>query len=377
MKRKTIVIASDSFKGTLSSLDICHLYQEALKDYRDINIKYFPIADGGEGSLEAISIIKEGCFIDVEARDLYQKPRKTQFYLDKEDNVYIETASCVGLTLAHEDNDPGMVTTYGLGEQIRIAINKGYKNIYVFLGGSASNDGGVGLANALGVKFFNQNNEEFLPMGLTIKDIHHIDNKAAKELLKDIHIHALSDVKSPFYGLKGAAYKFAKQKGANENEIAVLDEGLRHLSEIIKRDLHIDISNKEGAGAAGGLGGGLIAFTNASITSGINTILDLGKFDEVIKDADLIISGEGRLDNQTFEGKVIDGVAHRCLKQNKSLALVVGISNAPIKEVQKTYPCVIDLLETNDKHLPFEEVKNTAKRDYLIKINQLFADIKK
>lgn len=368
---KTIAVASDSFKGTLSSLEICHLFQYEIRNRNDITLIPLPLADGGEGSLTAISEVIPGRYIDVEVNDLYFNKIKTQFYVDKDNNAYIETASCVGLTLAKKDNDPGLVTTYGLGEQILKIIDMGIKNIYIFLGGSASNDGGTGLASALGTKFFDKENKPFIPTGLTLKDIDRIDNSVVINKLKGINIVALSDVKSPFYGIEGAAYKFAKQKGANEEEIKLLDDGLRHLANIVKRDLGIDLSNVVGSGAAGGLGGGLYAFASAKISSGINTILDLIHFDEVIKNVDLVISGEGKLDRQTYDGKVIDGVASRCEAINKPLGLIVGISEISLEDIKKSYPCISFLHETNEKHLPFEEVKKTAKEDYVNTIKKL------
>ena len=359
---KKIVVASDSFKGTLSSLDICSLFKYELKNDE---LCLLPIADGGEGSLEAISNILSGHFVDVEVNDLYFQKQKVKFFVDDNKNAYIETASCAGLTLAKKDNNPGKTTTFGLGEQIKKAIELGYKTIYVFLGGSATNDGGTGLASALGVKFYNKQNEPFVPAGLTLKDIVRIDCTKSNELLKGINIVALSDVQSPFCGLEGAAYKFAPQKGASKEEVILLDDGLRHLAEVA------NVPNAKGAGAAGGLGGGLLAFAYASIHSGINSILDLIKFDNAINNADLIITGEGKLDKQTLDGKVIDGVAKRCLKANKPLIIIVGISELSLEEIQNKYPCVKAIFETNYKHLPFEEIKKTAKEDYINVIKNL------
>ena len=367
MKKKTIVIASDSFKGTLSSLDICNLYKNELKDREDISPIFLPIADGGEGSLEAISNILEGKYIDIEVTDLYFKKIQTRYFIDKNNNAYIETASCVGLGLAHENNDPGLVTTYGLGEQIKDALSRDVKRIYIFLGGSASNDGGVGLACALSTKFFDKDDKEFIPTGLTLKNIARIDNKNVKEA----DYVALTDVFSPFFGVEGAAYKFAPQKGASKEEVELLDEGLRHLASIIQKDLGVDISNTPGAGAAGGLGGGLIGFMHAQVKSGINTILDLINFNEIISNSDIVISGEGKLDKQTYDGKVIDGIAKRCEECHKPLIIVSGISEISLKELQKIYPCVLDIYETNEKHLPFDDVKKSAKEDYQKIINKI------
>lgn len=368
MSKSRIVIASDSFKGTLSSLDICHLFMQELKDNKDVIATYLPIADGGEGSLEAISNAIDGHFIDIEVTGLYFQKVKTHFYIDTNNDAYIEAASCCGLVNARSDNDPGKVTTLGLGEQIVKAQEFGCKNIYVFLGGSASNDGGVGLACSLGTKFYDKSDNEFVPTGLTLIDIVRIDN--SKRL--DTNITILCDVKSPFYGIEGAAYKFAAQKGASKEEIKLLDDGLRHLSNIINKDLNKDISNIPGAGAAGGLGGGLLAFANAKIKSGIDAILDLIDFDEKIKDADVVLSGEGKLDKQTYDGKVIDGIAKRCEKYHKSLIIVVGISEVSLEELKNIYLCVLDLYETNENHLPFEEVKKSAKADYQRTIRKIF-----
>lgn len=372
-----IVIASDSFKGTLSSLDIINLFKEELINSKDIEPIYLPLADGGEGSLDCIANIKKGKYIELEVNNLYFKKIKTKFYLDDELNAYIETASCAGLNLANKQNDPGKVTTFGLGEQIKEAIKLGSKNIYLFLGGSATNDAGCGLAYALGTKFFNKKDEEFCPVGLTLKDIVKIDNKETLKLLKDINIYALVDVKSPFYGKVGAAYKFAPQKGASIEEVKELDENLKYLSELINKDLKIDISNVEGAGAAGGLGGGLFSFLNANIESGINTILDLVNFNNLIKNTDLIISGEGKLDLQTLDGKVIDGIASRCNNNNKPLYLIVGISTINNSEIIEKYPCIKNIYETNFKHLPFDEIKDNAKKDYRKQIKNLLKDLSK
>ena len=367
---KKVVIASDSFKGTLSSFEICHLFSLELEKRKDIEPIYLPIADGGEGSLEAISHIVSGQFVEVKVHNLYFKNIKTKIFIDQNNNAYIESASCIGLNLTKEYHDPGLVSTFGVGELILCAIELGCQNIYVFLGGSATNDGGTGLASALGTKFYDKNHEELLPVGLNLFEIEHIDNSETLKILNGVNIHVLSDVQSPFYGPNGAAYKFAKQKGANDVEIKLLDDGLIHLAKIAQKDLSIDI-NVPGSGAAGGLGGGLYAFANAKISSGIDTLLDLMHFDEIIKDSDAVITGEGKLDRQTFDGKVIDGIAKRCLKFNKNLILLVGLSELSLDELKKLYPCVVALFETNKKHLPFEEIKQNAKEDYLNTIKEL------
>ena len=360
---KKIVLASDSFKGSLSSLDICRFFSSQIKDKNLLTL--VPIADGGEGSIDAIASIKKGRFIKCNVHNLYFEEIEVSFFVDEDDNAYIEAASTVGLSLARKDNNPGLVTSMGIGEQILHAINLGIKNIYIFIGGTASNDCGAGIAYALGARFFNKNGESFIPTGLTLKNVYRIEFPYKEELFKNVKINILSDVKSPLYGKDGAAYVFAKQKGAKNDEIPQLDEGLRSFSEVIKNCLNIDVSQIPGSGAAGGIGAGLLAFTSGKIYSGIDTLLDLIHFDDLIQDADLVISGEGKLDRQSFEGKVIDGIAKRCLKAHKNLLLIVGISTLSLEEVSKAYPCVVRIFETNPNHLPFEEIKSNAANDYI------------
>ena len=374
MEKKKIVIASDSFKGTLSSIEICRLFQENLENRKDIEAVYVPIADGGEGSLDAISSVLKGHFENVKVNDLYFNEIETRFFVDENKNAYIEAASCVGLKLAKENNDPGLVTTYGLGEQILKAIELGCKNIYLFLGGSASNDGGAGLLSALGVMFFDKNGKEFVPQGYTLHHINKINVSKALENINKVNIVGLTDVQSPLYGPKGAAYKFAPQKGANDSQVKELDDNLKSFAEVIIKELGIDISSIPGSGAAGGLGGGL-SVLGIPLKSGINTLLDLIHFEEIIKDADYIVSGEGKLDKQTFDGKVIDGVANYCLKRKKPLVLLVGTKEVTLNDIKQVYPCVTHIYENNEKHLPFEEVKKNAKEDYKNQISLLLNNL--
>ena len=372
MNKTRIVIASDSFKGSLSSLDICELFKEELKN-KGINATYIPLADGGEGSLEAISYIKEGRYINARVKNLYSEEATCKLYIDNCNNAYIETASCVGMALIKEGHNGGHVTTYGLGEQIKIAVSLGIKNIYIFLGGSASNDGGCGLASALGVKFYNKDGEEFSPTGFTLKDIVYIDTAEANELLNGINIYGLSDVRSPLLGIEGATYKYGPQKGLSNEDIKIIEEGMKHYCSIIEKELGIKINDIQSLGAAGGLGAALYAFAHASISSGIETILDLVGFDTIISQCDLVISGEGKLDKQTYEGKVIDGIAKRCIKYHIPLDLIVGIST--INNIKDKYPCIKNVYETNASHQPFEKVKWQAKQMYTLALKELLKHI--
>ncbi|MFA5481419.1 MAG: glycerate kinase [Bacilli bacterium] len=369
-----IVIASDSFKGTLSSLDICHLFEDEMTKYPLLKGIYLPIADGGEGSLDAISYSIKGHYVPIVVKDPYFAEIPTKYYIDIDNNAYIETASCAGLCLIRDLN-PMNTTTYGLGQQVLDALKKGCKKIYIFLGGSATNDGGCGLFSALGTKFTNRRGEVFIPTGGTLKDIVSIDNSLTLALLKAVQIIGLCDVKNHLYGKSGAAYVYAPQKGADEKMVKSLDEGLRTLARAIKKDLHKDIASVDSSGAAGGLGAGILAFGNGDLKSGIDTVLNLLNFAKVIRDADFIISGEGKLDKQSFNGKVIQGIASRCQKENKRLLLIVGESEVSLGEAKKKYSCIEQIFETNMNHLPFKKIQHSASAMYQEAVHRLLSTI--
>jgi glycerate kinase len=370
-----IVVASDSFKGTLSSIDICHLFKDELDKYPNIEGVYLPIADGGEGSLEAIAYSLKGRYVSIIAKNPYFQDIKTQYYNDENKSAYIETASCAGLTLI-KDLNPAKTTTYGLGQQVKDAIKNGCHKIYIFLGGSATNDGGCGLFAALGTKFYNGRNKEFIPVGSTLKDIVRIDNSLVDKRLEGIEIIGMCDVDNPMHGPQGAAYIYGPQKGADSKMAVELDKGLEHLANIIKKDLHIDVANIPGAGAAGGIGAGILAYAKGTLKSGIETILEIIAFDNAIEDADYVISGEGRLDEQSFYGKTIKGIAARCQRNNRKLILIVGSSNISFKEAQEKCPCIETIIETNPDHLPFADIKSKASSMYKDAMHRLISMIR-
>ena len=303
---KKIVIASDSFKGTISSKEIADIYQNIVNENSlDIIIKKVVLGDGGENTLEVISNnFPNGKYhhLEVTGPD-FQKVNAKYYAYD--DIAVIELAEAAGLTLVKEKN-ARVTTTYGVGELILDAYNKGFKKFYIALGGSATNDGGCGLLSALGIKFINKENKEFIPVGETLSDI--VDINSSELKVKDAHFKILSDVKNVMYGEKGSSYIFAKQKGATIEDIELLDENLRYLNKLFIKYTGKHIENIEGSGAAGATSAGMLAFLNAEIVSGIDTILDIIDFKSAIEDADYVITGEGRLDYQSFDGKLISGV---------------------------------------------------------------------
>jgi len=237
----------------------------------------------------------------------------------------IEMAEASGLVLVEEERrNPSLTSTYGTGELILSALQRGYGKIYVGIGGSATNDGGVGMARALGYRFLDRDGNEIPEGGGGLDGLRRIDRSNVTPLLEDAQITVMCDVENPLYGPDGAAYVYGPQKGADPQMVQLLDRNLRHLADILKEDMDVDIGDVPGSGAAGGLGGGLMAFCGADLRPGIEMVLDILEFDGLLKDVDLVITGEGRIDGQSSKGKVPAGVAKRARKLNKPLVAMAG-----------------------------------------------------
>lgn len=330
---KKIVVISDSFKGSLSSKEILNIFQEVKEEYLpNVIIKSFPIADGGEGTVEAFSSFQKGQIVNIRVHDSYMNMIDTKYFINEDNEAIIEIASSSALTQVKNNKDPSKTSTYGIGEQIKDAIKRGVKKIYIGLGGSSTNDMGTGAACALSTIFYNQNNKPFIPVGGTLKDIVSYDNSETKKLLKDVEIICLSDVNNVTYGPDGASFVYAKQKGADEVMIKMLDDGLKHLSSLIYNISNIDVSNLPKGGAAGAFGAGSYAFLNAKLKSGIDTILQLLHFEDEIKDADYIFTGEGKIDYQTLKGKAIYGIAKIANKHRVPLICICGLVDSSINQ---------------------------------------------
>ena len=360
--RKCIVI-SDSFKGTLSSLEICAIARrvipECLEGRECICI---PAADGGEGTVEAFISAAGAVPAEVTVSDSLGRPVPAR-YAVLGSTAVIEMAAAAGLPSAGDLRDPSRTTTFGAGELIRHAVKSGCREILLGLGGSATNDGGCGCAAALGVRFTGRDGRSFVPVGGTLRDIRHIDTRPAEEFLRGVRIRAMSDVANPLYGENGAAYVFAPQKGADAEMVKMLDGGLRHLSKVCISELGRDVSSVPGAGAAGGMGGGCIAFLGAEISSGTEAVLELTGFSELLDGAELVISGEGRVDAQSFEGKLLSGVAAAAKAKNVPLLVISGcIDDSALKPAADAG--VTAMFSTNRAGLPFEELKGRAAGDY-------------
>lgn len=321
---KKLVIIPDSFKGTMSSREVGQIIrQEAVACWPQIETICVEVADGGEGSVDAFLSVLSG-----EKKMLsVQGPLGEAvegFYGMVGDTAIIEMAAAAGLPLVGNRPNAGQTTTFGVGQLMRAALDNGAKKIILGLGGSATNDGGTGAAAALGVKFLNASGESFVPVGDTLCDIAHIDTSESDARLSQVPVIAMCDVDNPLCGPNGAASAFGPQKGANDTQIAHLDQGLHHLAEIILQDLGQDVLCIKGAGAAGGMGGGVAAFFGAKLQRGIDVILDTVHFDDMLQGCSLVITGEGRIDAQSSHGKVISGISHRAKAHHVPVIAIVG-----------------------------------------------------
>ena len=326
---KKAVLIPDSFKGTLSSAKICAIMEEQIKrHFPDCAVVGIPVADGGEGSVDAFLTALGGEKVYVEVAGPYFEPMRA-FYglIDEGRTAVIEMAACAGLPLVGDRKDPSKTTTYGVGQLILDAAKRGVKKIIVGLGGSATTDAGCGAAAAIGVRFLNAAGASFVPVGGTLKDVARIDMADSAAALAGVEVVTMCDIDNPMYGQHGAAYVFDPQKGADPAMVKFLDDGLRHLGEVIKTDLGRDLTAVPGGGAAGAMGVGMVAFFGSALQMGIETVLDTVGFDRIVADADAVFTGEGKIDSQSLRGKVVIGVARRAKKQAKPVIAVVGGSD--------------------------------------------------
>lgn len=363
-----ILICCDSFKGTLTSLEACQTIQDAaLKVNPNFKIKIYPMADGGEGTSEIINHLTHGTMIPVETIDeLGNKVTCTYSY--NPNIAIIDTASCIGIEKYLKNSSlsmqPMLANSFGLGIVIKDAIHRGTKKIVIGLGGSATNDGGMGLLNAFGVEFLNKQNKAIRPSLSTIDLIDSID--ISKFYFPEkIEIVALCDVENRYMGKNGATYIFGKQKGINEEYLEIIDKKLEKIAILLNRSFKKNITNIPGSGAAGGLGGVLLGIFNATKESGINAIMNMSDIEKDIKECDLVITGEGCTDAQTIEGKVPSGIARVALKYNKPVVIISGCLNQGYENLYKLSN-IIGIYSTLQKSMEFDEISKNA-RSSLIK----------
>lgn len=321
-----ILLVPDSFKGTLSSRQVCQVMAGQLRRFfPQAQVKSIPVADGGEGSVEAFLAAAGGERRTRTVTGPFGEPVEA-FYgiLGDGRTAVIEMAACAGLPLAEGRLNPERATTYGVGELLLAAKEAGCTKAILGLGGSCTNDGGVGAAAALGAKFTRADGAAFVPTGGTLGEIAALDVSPVAQALQGMELTAMCDIDNPLYGEAGAAAVFAPQKGADAAMVARLDAGLRHLGQVAARCLGRDFSHLPGAGAAGGLGFGMAAFCGAQLRMGIDAVLDAVGFNSLLPGTDVVFTGEGKIDSQSARGKVVSGVAARCRKAGVPVVAVVG-----------------------------------------------------
>jgi glycerate kinase len=332
---KKAVLIPDSFKGTMSSGEVCSIMDGVIRRYYpEAEIRSIPVADGGEGSVDSFLAAAGGEKITVPAKGPYMEDI-SGFYgvIDGGRTAVIEMAACAGLPLAGERRRPDLATTYGVGLLIADAAKRGCRKIIVGLGGSATNDFGAGAAAAAGIRFLDSEGRPFVPAGGTLSRIARIDVSGLLPEIKRAEIITMCDIDNPLYGRAGAAYVFAPQKGADAAMVEMLDGQLRRAAEIAAEQLGADLSALPGAGAAGGMGGGMAAFFGSALRMGIEVVLDAVNFDSAVEGADLVFTGEGRLDSQSLRGKVVAGVARRAKRRNVPVIAVAGAVGGGIEGI--------------------------------------------
>jgi len=322
-----ILIAPDSFKETLEAKEVANSIEKSLqKVFPNANIEKVPLADGGEGTVKTLVDSNNGELIKKRAQDPLGRTICSYYgVINNGKTAIIEMATASGLELlTEEEKNPLITSTYGFGELINHALQRGVKEFILGLGGSATNDAGVGMLQALGAKFYNKQNQEISKNAKEIDQITRMDISNLEKKFKDITINVACDVTNPLCGENGASYIFGKQKGADEKMIKQLDSKLANFAKLCEKTFNKTTKNIEGTGAAGGVGFALVTFLNANLQSGIELIMNSVKIEEKIQKADLIITGEGKMDKQSIQGKTPIGVAKLSKKYDKKVIAIAG-----------------------------------------------------
>lgn len=375
---KKIIISPDSFKGSLTSAGVAEAIEDGIKKvFPDCKTVKTPIADGGEGTMETLVSAMGGEKVNVKVHDPLMRLIDVEYGLVNDGKTaIIEMAAASGITLLrkHEQN-PSATTTFGTGELIKDALKRGCRSFLIGIGGSATNDAGTGMLRALGYRFFDKNGEETDGTGKSLSAICSIDQSEVLPELKDANFTIACDVNNPFSGPNGAAYVYAPQKGADERMTKELDEGMESFRQLIETEKKIDLNTIPGAGAAGGLGGGFVAFLNAQLKPGIAMVLEAINFDKHLKNADLVITGEGKLDRQTGMGKAASGVLDAANKRSVPV-IAIGGSVEDIENLNKRG--FLSLFSIVPYPIPLEEAmqKDNARRNITQTTEQIMRTIK-
>ena len=368
---RKVILIPDSFKGTMSSSEICQIMRSViLEHYPDCEVVSIPVADGGEGSVDAFLDAVGGKKVYKEVTGPYPGEKVQGYYGILPDNVaVIEMAAAAALPMVGERKNPAKTTTYGVGELMIDAARKGVRKIILGLGGSATNDAACGLASACGISFYNAKGEKFTPLGESMDEVVRIDTSTMDEELKKIEIVTMCDIDNPFYGPEGAPAIYGPQKGADEEMVKVLDQKMRVLSEVMKRDCGVDVQSIPVSGAAGGMGGGMAAYFKSKLQMGIETVLETVHFDDLLEGTDFVYTGEGKIDGQSLRGKVVIGVARKAKAKGVKVIAIVGDIGDDIENAYKEG--VTGIFSTNRVAVPYKEARPRAKSDLRLTVDNL------
>lgn len=367
-----VVVATDSFKGSLSSREVADAFELGLRDHTpDCEVVKVVIADGGEGTTEALTESLGGRLIEVEVCDPLGRPIVARYgIVDDSKTAIIELSSASGLTLLNtEERNLLLTSTFGTGEMIADAIQRGCRKFLVGIGGSATNDGGTGALRALGFRFLDSEGSPLVGGGEILDKIAAIDNSHVIKELSECEFTIACDVTNPLYGEQGAAYIYAPQKGATPDMVEQLDRALRNFARVVEAFSNRRISDMEGAGAAGGVGGGFKALLNARLVRGIDMVLEAIEFDQIIEGCDLVITGEGKIDRQTIMGKAPSGVLATAREQGIPTIAIGGcvewceeLRNSQFTAIEAVTPEDMELTEAMRTETAKNNIRHTAKR---------------
>ena len=332
-----ILIAADSFKDALPALEVCQAMARGLRRaLPQSETILFPMADGGEGTAEILTYHSRGQWVEKEVNDPFFRPVTAGYGLSGDGRTaFIEMAAASGLPLLKpEERSARRTTTFGTGELLLDAIQRGATKILLGIGGSATNDAGMGMAAALGYRFFDEKGERLPATGENLAKASTIDNSHLLADLEGVEVEVLCDVDNPLFGEKGAAYVYAPQKGADAEDVALLDKGLRHFALLLENKFGEDFAAVPGAGAAGGLGAGAMAFLGGRLRPGIEAVMDFTRFEDQLQDVQLILTGEGKVDRQTLHGKLIFGITRRARVAGIPVVALCGAMLASPEEIE-------------------------------------------
>lgn len=373
-----ILLAPDSFKGSLSSIEAIEILKTAAKNiFGEIEIIKLPVADGGEGTVDSFVYAAKGEFKTYAVKGpLLNKVDAKYGLINDGKTAVIEMAEASGLPLVPiEYRNPLEASSFGTGQLINHMLNEGIRDIIIGIGGSATNDGGMGALIALGAKFYDKNGNLLEGKGEDLINVSHIDLSGLNIAIKNAQITVICDVKNPLLGENGATYIYGRQKGADENSLEFLEKGMENYAGIFKKEYGIDIASFEGAGAAGGIGGVLKAVLGAELKPGIEAVLDAVNFDEMLNDCDLVVTGEGQIDGQSVKyGKVPLGIAKRCGAKGVPVGIIVGSMGYGAEGIYEIADSTI--ITTVNSIMPLDKAMSNAKELFYSAAERLFRGIK-